>query len=123
MFLNSLILEHIRETNKYRIKEDFLYKTTRGFKLTVSAGTISDLASIPRLAKFIIDDNDPHILEGAVVHDLLYGMIRETKDVSRLRRNADIILRDAMKELKAPYWKHTLVYYVVRVFGGSHVKS
>lgn len=78
-----------------------LAKTT----ITVPAGIVTDLASIPLLA------NHRTWSKAAVVHDFLYQVAVTT------RKQADDILYEAMGVLKVPGWRKAVVYSTLRLFG------
>lgn len=90
------------------------YSVRWGRWITVPDGTQTDLASVPRLALPLIDDDD--LAPAAVIHDYLYRSPwlhgRPT------RKMADKIMRDLMTEDGVPGWKRRLVYWAVRAFGG-----
>ena len=70
-------------------------KITKGGKITVPLGYITDLASVPRICWFAIAPFD--VARPAVVHDVLYekiNAVRENtskKDFKKARKIADIV--------------------------------
>jgi hypothetical protein len=87
--------------------------------ITVPRGTITDLASVPSLARAIIGRVGPH-LEASIVHDFLYiawqdlaGKTAEKKD----RDFADALMRVALKEAGTGCINRFLIILAVRVFG------
>lgn len=79
--------------------------------ITVPVGTVTDLASVPRLLWSIFP---PHgkWAKAAIIHDYLYS--------KRLvpRKEADRIFLEAMEVLGVPRLQSRLIYRAVRVFGG-----
>lgn len=78
--------------------------------VTVPAGFVSDLASIPRLMTPLLPVNDGH-RSAAVIHDYLYA----TQTMPRA--TADRIFRAAMRDHWVPGWKSSLMWAGVRAFG------
>ena len=86
--------------------------------IIVPKGFQTDFASIPRLFWNIVSPESPYIREASVIHDWLY-----TQKVIYTRKQADEILRAAMIELGASRYLAGIVYWSVRIFGGSHWKD
>ena len=76
--------------------------------VTVPDGTVTDLASIPRLFRFLIVKNGKH-RAAAIIHDWLCGL---KLDFSRVL--ADKIFREAMKERGVPRLRRWAMYAAVR---------
>jgi len=114
-FLDEVVGEYIRGTEKFRLVDDLNYQSDLlpGI-ITVPAGFVTDFASIPQCLWGYIAPTSPQIRDAAVVHDFLYT----TKPVTRLC--ADAILREAMKALGASIVERNVVYYAVRLGGASH---
>lgn len=82
--------------------------------VVVPAGTVTDLASVPRLLWVILP---PHgrWAKAAIIHDYLYANGIGTKEF------ADKVFLEAMAVLGVPKTKRTLMYWAVRLFGrGSY---
>lgn len=77
-------------------------------KVTIYAGFVTDLASIPRIFRFLIIKNGRH-RAAAIVHDYL---CRLGLDFSRI--TADKIFYEAMKVCKVPWLRRKLMYAAVR---------
>lgn len=77
----------------------------------------TDLASVPRLAWWLIPRDDKAIVEPAVFHDWLYA--NHGLNGLFTRRQCDRLLSDAMIVAGAPWWKRHVVYWAVRL-GGWH---
>ena len=97
----------------YRINQDLVYVSDIAGTITVPAGFVSDLASIPRLPLIYLLLNGIAD-EPGVVHDYLYS----TGKVPRAM--ADQVLREACLLTGVPAWKADLIYVGVRVGGASH---
>lgn len=80
-------------------------------EITVRAGLLTDLASVPRAFRWVVGRVGRH-LEAAVVHDKTYGDPTITD-----RSYADAVFLAGMKAAKAPL--AALIYRTVRLFGGS----
>ena len=78
-------------------------------KIIVPAGFITDLASIPRVFRFLIVKNGRH-RRAAVVHDWLCRLGLEFNRVT-----ADKIFLEAMKLCGVPRMRRRLMYWAVRV--------
>ena len=98
--------------------------------ITVPTGYHTDLASIARPMWSVISPWD--VARGAVVHDLLYGLIRKEQEhlsktrIKILRKQADIIFKRGMydAEPNIPSWKIETCYYFVRSLGwASMIKA
>jgi hypothetical protein len=104
-------------------------KITKGGKITVPLGYITDLASVPRICWFAIAPFD--VARPAVVHDVLYekiNAVRENtskKDFKKARKIADVVFLQGMEatEPLVAKWKKWSAYYAVRMFGWSAIKS
>ena len=102
--------------------------------ITVPAGYITDLASVPRSIWAVISPFD--VARAAVIHDLLYEYINTQyktvnnsaaaedgpvtkKEREQYREIADNIFREAMRnsEPSVPSWKIWSAYTAVRLFG------
>ena len=109
-------------------------RVTDDGKITIPAGYITDLASVPRAAWTFISPFD--VARAAVVHDLLYEYINtqyETvnqsaaaedgpatkKEREVYRKIADHVFKVAMKnsEPPVPKWKIFIAWSSVRIFG------
>lgn len=78
------------------------------------AGFDTNLASIPKILRGIIDNDDPHIKDAAVIHDWLYTVKTLT------RAQCDAVLFRACRNLGAGLIKAYTVYFAVRLGGNSH---
>ena len=94
-------------------------------EVTVPAGYITDLASVPRIAWAVIAPFD--VARAAVIHDVLYGALRKVlvvkglhpQTVKVLRAQADNVFRKGMDDAdpNIPDWKIFSCFWAVRPFG------
>lgn len=112
-FLSTLEFESIRGSNSYRLTKPLIYQHDN-LILVVPAGFVTDLASTPSYVKFAVDDNEADIRDAAVVHDWMYSEAKYPRAV------ADEVLFLGMRELGASWIKAKMVFWSVRLFGGSH---
>lgn len=123
-FKSKLNLSSIRGTNKWRLEERLVYTGSSYIvPIAVPTGFITDFASIPKYLRFIIDNDDPIIRDGAVIHDYLYSICSNLKYSRVTRKIADDLLFDAMIDLGATRIKAYTAYYAVRLFGGLFYKK
>lgn len=115
-FLNNLVIESNRGTDFYTLEQplsyehlDVVYTAPKGFK--------TDFASIPNPLRGLIDEDESDIRDAAVIHDWLYSK----GEIPRIE--ADKVLRAAMIDLGASWFKANVVYAAVRAFGGGHYGS
>jgi hypothetical protein len=111
-------MQGIRDQNAYVLLTDLIYITEDGTVIIVPAGFHTNLASVPGVVKWYIDDNNYEIRSPSVTHDFLYSA--ESKDIGFNRKEADGVLREAMIGLGMRRSKAYLIYYILRAFGGSH---
>lgn len=113
-FKTDITLTHIPDRSSWNVTADIIYYSERYlWCVIVPAGFNTDLASIPRYVWWLIPRDDRHIVDGAVIHDYLY------RDGSCTRAQADMILRDAIRERQGKYWYRAIVWSFVRIFGAK----
>ena len=86
--------------------------------ITVPAGMLTDLASVPKAARSVVGRVGRH-LEASLVHDFLYIAWQDLDGVEPTKRNrkfADRVFRAGMREAESRVTG--LVYRAVRLFGG-----
>lgn len=94
----------------------------RGTGITVPAGFIFDLSSVPRALWWLIAPFELSVT-APLLHDFLYreagdpspGSIRPPRVYSR--READVLFREVMEQEGVAKWRRDLGYAAVRVFG------
>ncbi|EIZ2109275.1 DUF1353 domain-containing protein [Salmonella enterica] len=98
------------------VQESFIFNVSDGNSdvISVSAGFVTDLASVPRIFWTLLPP-DGKYAKAAIIHDYLYDNALRTK------KEADRIFLDGMTVLGVPRWKRTIMYWAVRWFGrGSY---
>ena len=113
--------ERIGLSEKYRpwyftVHQSFTVRW-KSYTLRIPEGLETDLASIPRIIQSLIPLVGNH-LQAAIVHDMCY---RNKVGVSK--KDADDMFLDSMRELGVPWWKRTIMYQAVNVFGSSSFKG
>lgn len=121
MFKTKLRIEAVDREDFYILTSRLSYITNLGDKINVPKGFKTNFASVPSLVKFYIDDDDWQIRAPSVVHDYLYS--RESDDLGFSRKQADEILLEAMVGLGMRKTKALLIYYILRLFGGSNYED
>ena len=81
---------------------------------TAPAGFETNLASIPKALRSFVDNDDPHIKDAAVIHDWIYT------EKSLTRAQCDAVLFRACRSLGCGLIKAYVVYFSVRMGGGTH---
>lgn len=87
--------------------------------ITVPAGMLTDLASVPKAARSVVGRVGRH-LEASLVHDFLYIAWQDLEGVEPTKRNrafADQVFRAGMRAAESRVTG--LVYRMVRLFGRS----
>jgi hypothetical protein len=94
-----------------------------GQTITVPAGAVTDLASIPRAAWSIGFPPDGPWLKAAVVHDSLYrrrgDVVRTGHPQPYTRAQSDGILREAMAVLGVGAFERFVIWSAVRLGGAA----
>ncbi len=121
MFKTKLRIEAVDREDFYILTSKLNYISNLGDKITVPKNFKTNFASVPRIAKFYIDDDDWQIRAPSVVHDYLYS--KESKDLGFSRKQADEILLEAMIGLGMRKTKALLIYYILRLFGAANYES
>lgn len=116
-------IEYIKGTRNVKLLEDVVVKTSLG-KIVIEDGFVSDLASIPRIAWFVVAPSDPGIREPALVHDWLYRLpnVRFYQGTKVTRKIADRIFLEELKDEGVPHWKRYPMFLAVRLVGGGPPK-
>jgi len=112
-FTEDLILKFIPCEKSFKVFITFDYHVGSEDSneiITIPEGYITDLASIPMIARWLIPKLGRHA-QAAVVHDFIYQYHTYP------RKRCDEIFLEAMKVLKVPLWKRRLMYRAVRLFG------
>lgn len=102
------------ERGEWELAQPLIYRALNGSVYTVPAGFKTDFASVPRLPLlFALLGDVAH--EAAALHDYLY-----TAPHPCSRDRADSLLREAAIGSGVHGWQAAMLYYGVRLFGGSH---
>jgi len=125
----GLSLLRLQNAAKLRIGEDAEYIVGADYtvtftvddeetKVTVPAGLVTDLASVPLLLRWLVGRVGPH-LEAAIVHDYLYVAWRfNGRGVRRKdRRFADAVMLAGMRAADVNPIFRTFIYWSLRLFG------
>ena len=102
----------LRATNpgEWQLLSPLVYTSKAGGVWIVPKGFITDLASIPRAARILIDRNGPS-RPAATLHDYLYA----TGAVSRAE--ADLLFLEALEAASVSWVTRHLMHSAVRVAG------
>lgn len=109
----------------WAIAKPISYRTHAGDLITVPAGMVTDLASIPSFVSPILPPDGPWS-QAAVFHDLCYASkgafewrthAGHTRAAPYSRLECDQLLRDAMSDLGISGWRNWSIYEGVRLGG------
>jgi hypothetical protein len=109
-FKDQLMVVSIDE-RRWKLLHEFHYK-----HLTVPKGFITDFASTPQLFWNILPPWGRYG-KAAVIHDYLYQNAGRIDHKIYTRKYADVMFRNAMKELGVKRWKRFVMYWGVRLGG------
>lgn len=114
-FLTPLIVEVMPSGKTFKVAREFTYLWKRKYiEVHIPVGTLTDFASIPRLARLVIPKLGKHT-KATVPHDAIYR--DEIPGHVFTRSEADLMFLDGMRDLGVVKWKRTLMYWAVRVGG------
>lgn len=102
---------------RYELERDFLYLSPAFGTFTAPAGMLTDFASVPRLVWSYLSPEDPCILYGSIIHDLLYQRGGRLEHRTYTRAECDAVLREAMLACRARPTQAAVVHRVLRLFG------
>ena len=91
------------------------YSDLLGKTITVPEGYFTDLASVPRVLRFVVPVANAKNRKAAVVHDYLCTHGQELLIV-RDQKQADKVFREALGVLGVGRFKSGALYYPVRTF-------
>lgn len=131
-FTTELHVVPVKDTEKYwRLVYGFTYRVgseKSKNKIKVPRNFVTDFASVPKFMWSFIGPWGTHG-KAAVVHDYLYQTKQCKKNnlIHKMfcgeRAYADSIFLEAMEVLNVPFWRRTLMFIGVRVFGWLAWKS
>lgn len=122
-FLTPLSLVHSRGADKFCLSAPLVW--INGDRvIIIPVGFSTDLASIPRVARWVIDNDEAGIIDAAVLHDWFFHADAHKCPMSDLTFNqANLEMVAAMKVLGASWLKRWLVYFAVSIFGKKYWKG
>ena len=96
---------------------------SRWHSICIPRGYKTDLASVPRLARFFVSRAGPH-LEACIVHDWLYEAWIVTNEPPNrsMKKFADDVLKQALKEAKVRSYTVWAIYQACAKFGGREFR-
>lgn len=112
-FESHLELRHRPGHNRWEVIRELHYRTADGRLIVVPVGYLSDMASVPRLARQLVDPQTPAVRRPSVVHDFVYT------DLTHRFTNAeaDQILYESLIEEGMGKFMARLIWCAVRLSG------
>ena len=110
-FLSELIVKKMGD-KRWELVEELRYQPLQGRLIVVPIGFQTNFASVPRIPIAFLLAGDT-AQKSATVHDYLYSGI----EGGFSRKRADAILLQAMKEEGLWWWRRSLMWFGVRLFG------
>jgi hypothetical protein len=103
----GIIVETLPDGRSWRLKRGFKYKG-----IHIPRGFVFDFASIPKLFWSLVGSpaTGKHRL-CAIPHDYIYYKQHYT------RKFADKLFAECLKDKGVSWWKRTMMYWAVRIFG------
>lgn len=120
-FTDDLIIKH-DGCRKWELYTEFDYHVgdeKSDWSIHVPRGFQTDFASIPRIFWSILPP-DGEYTGAAILHDYIYnqrGKALGPNGTDLNRAQADGIFLEAMTVLNVPWWKRTIMYHQVRLWG------
>lgn len=112
---------HDRESGEFRLAADWQFPAL-GSWVTVPVGTATDLASVPRVLRWLVG-RFVFSVEAAVAHDHLYRTGGRppfcTPPRSFSRYEADVVFYELMRERRVANFWARLAFDAVREFGAA----
>lgn len=118
MELTKLILT-TTNGEKFILEKTYKYKVN-GLVITIPEGFETDLASVPKVFRNIVNSYGKNYTRASIVHDWLYS---KECDIDITRKQADDIFLQIMKERGVNFIKRQAIYLAVRTFGKSHFRK
>lgn len=113
-FKSELVLKAVHKG--WEVMEDFTYYSELiGRDITVPSGYFTDLASVPRVMRWMVPVANAKNRKAAVVHDYLCTHGREL-GIVRSQKESDKIFREALGSLGLGRFRSGVMYYPVRFF-------
>jgi hypothetical protein len=99
------------------VTKDYDIETSRGW-ITIPAGFVTDLASIPKIFWAIVSPLEKHF-PAAALHDLFYRIPEARVEWGMTREMTDDMFLEEMSDLDVEWWKKIAMYRIVRLGGNS----
>lgn len=112
-FLSDLELRHRPGQLCWEVIQPLCYHCADGQVIDVPAGYRTDLASVPRIARRIVDPQTPAVRRPSVVHDYIYTHLTQRFT----KAEADRIFYDALREEGMGSVLAWLMWQAVRIGG------
>lgn len=115
--MGYFVKKHIKlrkEGEDWYTDEKLEYITDNDVRIIVPEDFKTDGATLPRFFWRVVGHPFAEYLRAAVLHDRLYATKRFSRKV------ADKIFLEAMKSDNVNIIKRKIIYWAVRLFGGSH---
>lgn len=118
--VDELRIRRLPMRQHYEVLSPLIYESDLVGRIEIPKGFVTDFGSVPRWFKWIIDDNSIELSFASLPHDALYawGGVLPQKTVTR--KDADLVLREAVALAGAARWKITAIYLAVRLGGWAH---
>lgn len=100
------------------LKSVVYFDRKSGTHIEVKKGTITDLASIPKIFRFIVQKSDHRTWAPSYIHDWMYLKRGKVSGKQFSRKECDRIFYEALKCNGVSSWKSWVMYLAVRI-GGS----
>ena len=107
---------------QWKLLTPFVFDSTRLNMITVPAGFVTDLASVPALARWYVSRDGDHT-KPAIIHDYLYTRASEADFPNISRLDADRVFREAMIIRGVNRIRANILYQSVRLGGGSSFRN
>ena len=108
--LDEYVQNGVSVSGEWVVDRDLIYHSKAGDWYAVPRGFITDLASIPKALRWLIDVNGKH-RRAAVLHDYLYCSQITT------REEADALFLEAMGMIGVDTYQRNAMWSGVRAFG------
>ena len=117
-FLSALVVRDLGNGRHVRLVQPFVYQRRDGTALNVPVGFITDYASIPRPARYLLPSFGKYNF-AAVLHD--YAFRVDSVPVFASSAEADRLMKEAMEDSPWPpnWWVRQIVYWGLRA-GSRH---
>jgi hypothetical protein len=105
--------------NEWLVTRDWAFWSARLQQVIyIPAWFVTDLASIPRLARVLVPRGENERIP-ALIHDYLYALFGEKLETP-VREDADGVFRDFCKLCGVGLFRRNAMYFAVRGFGWTH---